>query len=113
MKERKTIRAFFAFCLLAIFAISATPKIYFHDVIAKHKDVSSACQHPQKAKTCIHQQGYNCEVDDLVVTAPYLILPVISSLLIHSYYLDFNVGYFSSSAQDCLIHKESRGPPRA
>ena len=111
LKERNTIQKFLAFFLLIVFAISSTPKIYFHDVIANHKDVVSFCDHPQKSKACLHQKGYDCEVNDLVVTTPYLILPVVNTFLIHSDYSDFNTGYLSSSSQNCLIHKESRGPP--
>jgi len=111
LKERKTIRSFFASCLLVLFVFSITPKIYFHDVIANHKDVVSFCDHPQKSKACLHQKGYDCQVNDLVVTTPYLILPVVNAVFVHSDYPDFNTGYFSSSSQNCLIHKESRGPP--
>ncbi len=111
LKENKTIRTFLAFCLLILFVFSTTPKIYFHDVIANHKDVNVSCIHPEKVKACIHQQGYNCHVEDLVVTTPYLILPAENTLLIHCYYPGFNPAYYSSPTQDCFIHKESRGPP--
>ena len=111
LRERKTIQSFFAGFLLILFAFSNTPKIYFHDVIANHKDVSPSCIHPQQVKACIHEQGYHCEVEDLVVTAPYLILPAAGALLISYNYQQFSVGYFSCSTQDCFIHKESRGPP--
>ena len=110
MKEKKTIRSFFAGFLLILFAFSSTPKIYFHDVIANHKDLNPACNHPQ-VKACIHEQGYNCEVKDLVVTTPYLILSVSGILSIHYNYQEFNIGNFYCSTQDCFIHKESRGPP--
>ena len=111
LKERKTIRSFFAGFLLILFAFSITPKIYFHDVIANHKDATPPCIHPQKVKACIHEQSYNCETENLVVSTPYLIFSVANALSIPYNYQEFSIGYFSCSTQDCFIHKESRGPP--
>jgi len=111
LKKREQIKFFFAFCLLVLFTISVTPKIYFHDVIANHKDVVSLCHHPQKVKACLHPKSFNCQLDDLVITAPYLILPIVHSLSVHSHFQSFSSAYSSSFTKHYLIHKESRGPP--
>ena len=111
LNNRKTIQKICSFFLLVVFAFSITPKIYFHDVIANHKDAAPSCDHPQKVKACLHQTGYNCHVDELVVRTPYLILENFNSLSITSHFPEFNSAYQYSLSWNCLLHKESRGPP--
>ncbi len=58
--------------LLVIFALSATPKQFLHDVFANHKDTPSTnssdkFHHQKIGKAVIH-----CQLDDLVVEAPYI-----------------------------------------
>lgn len=111
MKKRIPIKRFRAFWLLFLFTISITPKIYLHDAIANHKDGVTLCDHPQKTGVCIHQKGYNCDVNDPVVANPYLILPIVNGLSIERVFLDFSTSYSFACIQNCFIHKESRGPP--
>jgi len=113
LKKTETIQSFIAFSLLVFFTISITPKIYFHDVIANHKDSFASCNHPQKTKACLHQKAFHCQVNDLVVATPYLVFEVPASSLVQRIFIDFNSAYFSSFIQYCFIHKESRGPPWA
>lgn len=112
LKKRNTIRKVFAISLLLISSISITPKIFFHDVIAHHRDVVSSCDHPRESKACLHQTGFNCHAEDLVVTAPYLIFPDVYFSIVNTVFGDTSTFYYSSSPQECLIHKESRGPPK-
>jgi len=109
--NRTFVQKFLAFFLLLIFILSFTPKIYFHDVIASHKDTSFSCAHTQNVKACFHQKGFNCQVDDLVVKVPYLLFYATHALWIQSQFPDFNAIHFLSFTQDCVIHKDSRGPP--
>jgi hypothetical protein len=109
--NKPSVQKIFAFFLLLIFTFSFTPKIYFHDAIANHKDTVFSCDHTKNVKDCIHQKGYNCQVDDLVVKIPYLIFHTANALWIQSQFPDFNTIYFLSFTQDCVIHKDSRGPP--
>jgi hypothetical protein len=99
--------------LLVLFIISSTPRIYFHDIIANHKDDNHSFEHFQKVKACFHQKGFNCQVNDLVVSTPYLSAPDAGSLPIYSDHVDLVTIYYFSSAQDYFIYKESRGPPAA
>ncbi|HWJ25628.1 MAG TPA: hypothetical protein VNS32_03740 [Flavisolibacter sp.] len=111
LRKNNTIRKLLAIILLMLFAISAVPKAYFHDLIADHKDVSF-CSEVHKTP-CAHKQGYNCHFDDLVVHQPFLLpddqpvarLRVFSSLDLPQLY--------TSSTQAFFFHTESRGPPQA
>ena len=111
MNNGKTIQKIYSFFLLVVFALSVTPKIYFHDVIANHKDAAASCDRPQQVKACIHQAGFNCHVDELVVTSAYLIIENIRSLLIASHFPEFNSTYQFLLSCNCLLNNESRGPP--
>jgi hypothetical protein len=97
------VQKLFSVFLLLIFTFSFTPKIYFHDVIANHEDTAFSCDHTQNVKACLHQKGYN----------PYLIFNAASALWIQSQFPIFNTNHFLSFTQDCVIHKDSRGPPVA
>lgn len=112
-KAAANIQKLYAFCFLLLFAISITPKIYFHDVVADHKDVPATCTHSEKPKACLHQQGYNCELNDPVISSPYLSVSILNWSLPE---IDFTISPAASVVsfeQECLIHKESRGPPQA
>lgn len=71
LERNKIIQKFIAAFLLLIFSISAAPKIYFHDLIADHKDYSG-CNDFHK-NLVLHKEGYNCHFDDLVVSSPFII----------------------------------------
>jgi hypothetical protein len=113
MKEAINIRKLYAFCFLLLFAISITPKIYFHDAVADHKDATTTCAHPEKPKACLHQQGYNCELNDPVISSPYLSVTIATWSLPEIYFTISPAPSVVSIKQECLIHKESRGPPQA
>ncbi len=59
--------------MLLVFSISVTPRVFFHDLAAHHKDVLTCnLSHPSPA---LHVQGFNCHFDDLVVAVPFIIVP--------------------------------------
>ncbi len=112
MKGKNSIKKFFTLLLVVLFTISFIPKSHFHDVIATHTD-DKGCEHPAQNLGCLHQKGFNCSFNDLVVTTPYI------SLIIK---FNFNeVRFLSSSVSNyyCFLFKhyffntESRGPPAA
>jgi hypothetical protein len=113
VKKIITIRQVYAFFFLLLFTLSITPKIYFHDVVADHKDVITTCVHPEKPKACLHQQGYNCELNDPVISSPYLSVAISTWSLPEIYFAISPAPSVVSIKQECLIHKESRGPPQA
>ena len=111
LNKQKTIQKIYSFFLLLVFSLSSLPKIYFHDVIANHKDVVSHCDHPQKVKACLHQATYNCHVEDLVVNATYLIFTNLPQICLTGLFVDYQASYRFFSPRNELLNKESRGPP--
>ena len=71
LKQCPVIQKFIAALLALVFLISIVPKTYFHDLIAHHKDISNCKQ--VHHKPILHQQGFNCHFDDLVVTLPFVL----------------------------------------
>jgi hypothetical protein len=110
LKQQSVIQKWVAFLLLVVFAISVTPKAYFHEVIARHKDVS-VCTHPPQAAHCIHKQGFNCHFDDLVVTAPFLLEKNNYSFDIIARYSNTSAVYKASFLACSLLQKKGRAPP--
>jgi hypothetical protein len=110
LNEKPTIQKIFFSLLLVVFTISFIPKAYFHEVLADHKDFVS-CEHPGAKAACIHQQGFRCDVNDLVVTTPY----VLSANGINFVHPPFGVilvtPLFSFVAQHHFLGTDSRGPP--
>jgi hypothetical protein len=112
LRQKKFIQKLITSVLLVLFIASITPKNYFHDLIADHKDVSY-CDHPAKTSTHLHQQGYNCNFDDLVVTVPYLLTAKQILFLPDQLYTELNYPETSFSLQAATHYKETRGPPSA
>jgi hypothetical protein len=56
--------------MLIIFAYSITPKITLHNIIARHKDTDSGRTDGKTIQ--FNQAGFRCDVDNLVVHAPFL-----------------------------------------
>lgn len=112
LKQNQAIQKILSAVLLLLFSISIIPKTFFHDAIAHHKDVA-VCLHPQKDAACVHQHGFHCGFDDLVVTAPYLLLPAQTFLRAPQEYATFQTYFSTSFLQHYFFHAENRGPPQA
>ncbi|MDQ6610192.1 MAG: hypothetical protein M3Y85_10270 [Bacteroidota bacterium] len=110
MAQKPTIQKILASFLLLLLSISITPKSFFHDLIADHKD-GSYCNHPIDTSSHLHQQGFNCHFDDLVVTVPFLLIGSENPLLLNLKYVDKTTSYSSSYTQYCFLQKVNRGPP--
>lgn len=109
LNSKAIIQKLKAAFLLLVFAISITPKTFFHDLIANHKDFSTCKQVHTTA--VLHTQGYNCHFDDLVVSMPFLQQPALPVIHLTISYQEkkivANTPFLSFFSQ----HKESRGPP--
>jgi hypothetical protein len=109
LRRETTIKKISAIFLLLVFAVSTAPKIYFHDLIADHKDFST-CHEVHKLPV-LHQEGYNCHFDDLVVTAPYVLLTEQPVVFTNFYFEKKRPSFCSSFLLPFFQHKENRGPP--
>jgi hypothetical protein len=70
------IKNFLAGSMLVLFAISITPKIAVHSLVARHKDFHPATSKDMCSSRSVPDQvsrtGFHCAVDNLVVELPYL-----------------------------------------
>ena len=110
LEKKPTIQKFSAFLLLVIFTISFIPKSIFHDLIASHTDTIS-CDHPVKKAVCVHQQGFKCSFNDLVVTVPYVSFSNAFNFGEPVTYSSFTSVFNAPVLQRYFFGTESRGPP--
>jgi hypothetical protein len=94
-----------------VFSISIAPKVFFHDALANHRD-KLTCQHPGN-NYCLHQQGFNCHFDDLVVTAPYLHQQNTSIDFTAHYSSVESASYYELQLQHHIQQNVTRGPPNS
>jgi hypothetical protein len=69
LKHSDSIRRFLAACVLLLFSFCVTPKRVLHDVLANHRDVQNSPLLPIEQ---VSASGFHCQIDDLVVVAPFL-----------------------------------------
>jgi hypothetical protein len=69
LNRHPTIRSLSAGLLLALFALSVTPKIVIHALVAHHTDTHLDLHN--KADQ-FNKAGFHCATDNLVVEAPFL-----------------------------------------
>lgn len=108
MKDSILIKHFLASFSLLLFSFCVTPKRFWHDLLANHKDAQSSVSIPAQQ---IAASGFHCHVDDLVVVAPFL--PGVQTgipIILSSIPLSFSESLHSIVSL-YLSHAESRGPP--
>ncbi|HVF80603.1 MAG TPA: hypothetical protein VM884_01645 [Flavisolibacter sp.] len=109
MTQKPTIQKTLASLLLVFFSISFIPKSFFHDAMADHTDAAT-CNYSAE-KLCVHQKGFSCSFNELVVTSPYDLL-IATFSLVQPYIYAANTGrYYSLRLQQQFFATESRGPP--
>jgi hypothetical protein len=111
LKRKLIIQKITAIWLLLVFAVSASPKAYFHELLANHKDTAGCNQVHNTA--AVHQQGYHCHFDELVVTAHFVLAADAPELLSAKGPHIYPCAYYTSPLSSGTIHHESRGPPAA
>ena len=99
-----------ALFLLVVFALSATPKAFFHDVLAKHSD-GIVCTETDKSSPHFHHPAFHCSFDDLVVTSPFVSLSIDEAPEHAAVYAVAATGFTAFIPSSPFLHKESRGPP--
>ncbi|MEO8109930.1 MAG: hypothetical protein ABI594_07865 [Ginsengibacter sp.] len=71
MTQNTFIRKFITAILLFVFALSITPTKVLHHFFANHKD-SAAVNSKDSEFPSLSVAGFNCQIDNLVVQAPFL-----------------------------------------
>jgi hypothetical protein len=56
--------------MLALFALSVTPKIVVHALAARHTDTHLSLDHRDSDQ--LNKAGFHCAVDNLVVESPFV-----------------------------------------
>ncbi len=108
MKYPLLIKRVLAAFFLLLFSFCVTPKRFLHDLLANHKDAQYSDSLPLQQ---ISTSGFHCNLDDLVVVAPFL--PEIQSN--DQVILSFAPLSFSEPMLSVvylyLSHNDGRGPP--
>jgi len=95
--------------MLVLFALSITPKIAVHALVAHHKDSHLVVSHDKTDQ--INKAGFHCQVDNLVVELPYLSYPISIPLVIpvsfRTYQIRIDHPFYSSNHFIFRL----RGPP--
>ncbi len=108
MKDSLLSKRFLASFFLLLFSFCVTPKRFWHDLLANHKDAQSSAILPVQQITA---SGFHCHIDDLVVVAPFLPgIQTVDPVILSSIPLSFSES-LHSIASSYLSHSESRGPP--
>jgi hypothetical protein len=110
LNSTDSIQKRLAFFLLVVFALSITPKTFFHEALAHHKD-GAVCQHAGEKLPCFHRQAYHCAFDDLVVTAPYLATRAEAVVVCPVYFIPLVPLQQPDILAAYRLHTEGRGPP--
>jgi hypothetical protein len=70
VRKQPIIRRLLTGLLLALFALSGTPKIFVHDLVAQHKD--TRCKFSHGSHTDVERATFTCHTEDLVVESPFI-----------------------------------------
>jgi len=108
VRRKQTIRAIVGSFLLLIFLTGITPKRYWHDVFANHRDLASVVQTEDLQ---LSKAGFNCDWNSLVATSPFteteeIIFP--KPLLVYARHFLLPADRFY---QPHLTYRSLRGPP--
>jgi hypothetical protein len=108
LKNSYTIRKLLAAFFLMLFSFCVTPKRFLHDLLANHKDEQFSASLPFQQFAA---SGFQCQVDDLVVVAPFLPgIQTIGPVILSSTPLRFSEPLLSI-VYSYLSHADGRGPP--
>lgn len=104
-----TIRKGIAGFLLALLFLSATPKQFLHKALANHTDNVADCKH--RGKPCLHQAGFNCHFDTLVVNTGYVFHAASPSAAFQTLLPLFFAPTFPAPLKDFVHLWSNKGPP--
>jgi hypothetical protein len=93
-----------------VFALSATPKVVFHEILAEHTD-GPVCHDRNPAETHFHQPAFHCAFDDLVVSSPFLLFTLNEAPEPTVLFPPFAISFIAPDVLRAFLHSESRGPP--
>ena len=104
-----TIRSISAFVMLMIFSLSITPKLYLHDLFARHSDILLSV--PDDGKVHITQSGFSCDCNTLVSTSPFTDYAIEIDIKAPLDYSSFPCVFITPEYVSSHSFIELRGPP--
>jgi hypothetical protein len=108
LKHSNIIKRLLAAFFLLLFSFCVTPKRFLHDLLANHKDAQPSASFPVQQ---VAESGFHCQIDDLVVVAPFLPgIQIIDPVIASSIPLSFSE-QLHSIVFLYLSPADGRGPP--
>ena len=98
-----------ALLLLAVFTLGSAPKSWFHDLLATHRDMVPCTTVHHKA--VMHQQGFSCHCQDLVVTSHFILWPDVIPVMVPVPRLQQKSSLLQQVFAGAPFHSNYRGPP--
>jgi hypothetical protein len=105
----QTIRKIVSGILICLFALSNTPKILIHDLIAKHRDYLS-WNHDIKGPQ-VNKAGFNCHFENFVAESPFIYVCTAIENIIPSHFAIARSNLAKSFFSQHHFFCELRGPP--
>lgn len=110
MRTNQTIRAMLSAFLLLVFLTGITPRQYWHDLLADHRDVIGAAHHSEELK--VSKTGFNCGWNnEVATTSPFIQTEPISLPEPVMVYRQYASSPFSSLYLTTVSDQLLRGPP--
>lgn len=97
--------------ILIVMLLAVCPKSYLHNIFSNHQDQEHFCHSEIPGQECLHNWGFACEINDLVVShaygsfdQPLLIVPLQQHIV-------FIVPLSAWEISTPFSTRDSRGPP--
>ncbi len=109
MKNPPTIQRVLALVFLLLFTFSMAPKKYLHDLVADHTDFYGYSNGDNE--TTVSKAGFNCDCEELVVTAPFVPASFSADFALPTQHNSFVISFHRQFNLITQYTKDLRGPP--
>lgn len=110
MRTNQTIRTILSALLLLVFLTGITPRKYWHDLLADHKDVIGATHHSDKLQ--LNKTGFNCGWNNQVASvSPFIETEAIQLPAPSLVFPSYTLAPLSPLHLSPLTQQPLRGPP--
>jgi hypothetical protein len=109
LSETSTIRSIITGFLLLVFALGITPKLTLHNLIATHKDGSSAVK--KNGQTAVGKYAFNCQCENQVIESPFMANLDCFVLSNTQFFTSFENDFTENYLAQHLFGFTLRGPP--
>lgn len=109
VRTNQTIRAMLSSFLLLVFLAGITPRKYWHDIFADHKDVLTSANHSDDLQ--VGKSGFNCGWYNHLATSPFTETEAIQLPEPLPVYQQYALSPFTSLYLSELTDQLLRGPP--